>query len=115
MPVAKTDRAKTKPKFVARRARLVVSYKGDEFHGFALNPGVQTVASTLEGALAQIMQVPVKLTPAGRTDTGVHARGQVVSADLPRSHESRCARSAIEFDVRSVGGGTAGDLGGARL
>lgn len=69
--------------FVARRARLVISYKGDEFHGYALNPGVQTVASTLEGALAQIMQVPVRLTAAGRTDAGVHARGQVVSADLP--------------------------------
>lgn len=69
--------------FVARRARLVISYKGDEFHGFALNPGVQTVASTLEGALGQIMQVPIRLTVAGRTDAGVHARGQVVSADLP--------------------------------
>lgn len=72
-----------KPKFVTRRARLLISYKGDDFHGFALNPGVQTVASSLEGALAQIMQVPVKLTPAGRTDAGVHAYGQVVSADLP--------------------------------
>lgn len=83
MPVVKPDRIPATREFVARRARLVIAYKGDEFHGFALNPGVQTVASTLEGALAQIMQVPVKLTPAGRTDTGVHARGQVVSADLP--------------------------------
>lgn len=83
MPVVKPERTSAKREYTTRRARLVVAYKGDEFHGFALNPGVQTVASTLEGALAQIMQVPVKLTPAGRTDTGVHARGQVVSTDLP--------------------------------
>ena len=83
MPVPKPERVPATREFVARRARLVISYKGDEFHGFALNPGVQTVASTLEGALAQIMQVPVRLTAAGRTDAGVHARGQVVSADLP--------------------------------
>lgn len=83
MPVAEPEQTTPRRDFVSRRARLVISYKGDEFHGFALNPGVQTVASTLEGALAQIMQVPVKLTAAGRTDAGVHARGQVVSTDLP--------------------------------
>ncbi|MHB1091093.1 MAG: tRNA pseudouridine synthase A, partial [Ilumatobacteraceae bacterium] len=81
--MAKPERTSPTRDFIVRRARLVISYKGDEFHGFALNPGVQTVASTLEGALAQIMQVPVKLTAAGRTDAGVHARGQVVSVDLP--------------------------------
>lgn len=81
--MAKPERIPATREFVARRVRLLISYMGDAFHGFALNPGVQTVASTLEGALAQIMQVPIKLTPAGRTDAGVHARGQVVSADLP--------------------------------
>ncbi len=116
--MVKTDRAKARPEFVSRRARLVVSYKGDEFHGFALNPGVQTVASTLEGALAQIMQVQVKITPAGRTDSGVHARGQVVSADIPertnlevlmRQLNSMCGPSVVvrqatwaaeDFDAR---------------
>ena len=53
----KPDRVLATREFVSRRARLTIAYKGDEFHGFALNPGVQTVASTLEGALAQIMQV----------------------------------------------------------
>lgn len=81
--MGKPERTVPTHEFVTRRAKFVLSYKGDEFHGFALNPGVQTVAATLEGALAQIMQVPVKLTAAGRTDAGVHARGQVVSVDLP--------------------------------
>ncbi len=109
MPVVKPDRIPATREFVTRRARLVIAYKGDEFHGFALNPGVQTVASTLEGALAQIMQVPVKLTPAGRTDTGVHSRGQVVSADLPertnlevliRQLNSMCGPSVVLRDAQ---------------
>jgi len=95
MPVLKPEGTPPTREFVARRARLVISYRGDEFHGFALNPGVQTVASTLEGALAQIMQVPVRLTASGRTDAGVHARGQVVSADLPE-------RTNLEVLVRQL-------------
>ena len=61
---------------------MTIAYKGDEFHGFATNPGVDTIASTIEGALAQILQEPVQVTPAGRTDAGVHAWGQVISLDL---------------------------------
>ena len=66
-----------------RRARMTIAYKGDQFHGFAINPGVDTVASSLEGALAQILQEEVRVTPAGRTDAGVHAWGQVIGVDLP--------------------------------
>ena len=65
-----------------RRARLVVAYNGESFHGFAINPGVATIAGALGGALQQIFQVPVPVVSAGRTDTGVHAKGQVVSCDL---------------------------------
>ena len=61
---------------------MTIAYKGDEFHGFATNPGVETIASTIEGALAQILQEQVQVTPAGRTDAGVHAWGQVISLDL---------------------------------
>lgn len=66
-----------------RRARMTIAYKGDQFHGFATNPGVDTVASTIEAALAQILQEEVKIIPAGRTDAGVHAWGQMIGADLP--------------------------------
>ena len=65
-----------------RRARLVIAYNGESFHGFAINPGVATIAGALGGALQQIFQVPVPVVSAGRTDTGVHAKGQVVSCDL---------------------------------
>lgn len=60
---------------------MVVAYDGGAFHGFAVQPGVPTVAGTLGGALARVVQHPVELTCAGRTDAGVHAWGQVVSFD----------------------------------
>lgn len=66
-----------------RRARLVVAYDGGAFHGFAKNRDVVTVAGTLEAALSLVSRVPVEIVGAGRTDAGVHAWGQVVSADLP--------------------------------
>lgn len=67
----------------SRRARLLVAYDGSGFHGFALNRDVPTVAGSLTEALEKITQSEVRLVAAGRTDAGVHARGQVVSVDLP--------------------------------
>jgi tRNA pseudouridine38-40 synthase len=58
-----------------------VAYDGAGFHGFAENAGVRTVAGELRAAIERVLDQPVELTCAGRTDTGVHARGQVVSFD----------------------------------
>ncbi len=63
------------------RVRLVVSYLGAGFSGFARNPGVRTVAGVLTEALEKVLRTPVRLTCAGRTDAGVHAWGQVVTFD----------------------------------
>jgi tRNA pseudouridine38-40 synthase len=65
------------------RARMTVAYDGSGFHGFAPNAGVRTVGGTLQEAIRKVTRSPVELTCAGRTDTGVHAWGQVVSFDLP--------------------------------
>jgi tRNA pseudouridine38-40 synthase len=65
------------------RVRLDLAYDGTEFHGWATQPGLRTVQGTLEAALAQILRVEAApVTCAGRTDTGVHARGQVVHLDV---------------------------------
>lgn len=65
------------------RIRLDLGYDGSGFHGWARQDGLRTVQGELEGALATALRVPrVGLTCAGRTDTGVHARGQVAHADL---------------------------------
>jgi len=67
------------------RWRLLVAYDGRGFSGFAAQPGGLTVAGSLAGALATVLRLgePPPLVCAGRTDAGVHARGQVVHVDLP--------------------------------
>jgi tRNA pseudouridine38-40 synthase len=62
-------------------ARLLLEYDGTGFSGWARQPGKRTVQATLEDALAQLLRRDVDLSVAGRTDTGVHARGQVASHD----------------------------------
>ena len=69
----------------ACRVRIDLSYDGGGFSGWARQPGQRTVQQVLEDALSQVLRAdpPVHLTVAGRTDAGVHARGQVAHADLP--------------------------------
>jgi tRNA pseudouridine38-40 synthase len=59
--------------------RLIIEYDGSGFSGWALQPGVRTVQAELERALAVLLDEPVTLTVAGRTDAGVHALAQVAS------------------------------------
>jgi tRNA pseudouridine38-40 synthase len=68
------------------RVRLTVAYDGAQFHGFAFQPEVPTVAGALMLAIQRALRVDeVELTCAGRTDSGVHARGQVVHFDVPEA------------------------------
>jgi tRNA pseudouridine38-40 synthase len=59
--------------------KLVLEYHGGRFFGWAVQRGVRTVEQTLLDALATVFGGPPSLSAAGRTDAGVHARGQVVS------------------------------------
>jgi tRNA pseudouridine38-40 synthase len=69
----------------AQRWKLLVAYDGAAFHGFAVQTEVATVAGALQRALERTARLsePLSITCAGRTDAGVHARGQVVHVDLP--------------------------------
>jgi tRNA pseudouridine38-40 synthase len=63
---------------------LTLEYDGTPFAGWAAQPGKRTVQGELERALRTVLRVEVQLTVAGRTDTGVHALGQVASYAGPR-------------------------------
>jgi tRNA pseudouridine38-40 synthase len=67
------------------RAKIDLSYDGTEFSGWAAQPGRRTVEGELARALGRVLRLdqPPRLTVAGRTDAGVHARGQAAHADLP--------------------------------
>ncbi len=65
------------------RIRIDLGYDGAGFHGWAAQPGLRTVQGELEAALATVLRLPMaSVTCAGRTDTGVHARGQVCHLDV---------------------------------
>lgn len=102
------------------RVRLDLSYDGGPFSGWALQPGLRTVQGVLEEALHLLVRRPVRVTVAGRTDAGVHARGQVVHLDLteaewrglPRGHELDPAVAMLRR-IRGALSRVLGDLTGA--
>jgi tRNA pseudouridine38-40 synthase len=78
------------------RLRLDFGYDGSAFLGWARQPGLRTVQGVFEPALATVLRLatPPSVIIAGRTDAGVHARGQVAHVDVPSSvimHESSIA------------------------
>jgi tRNA pseudouridine38-40 synthase len=79
------------------RIRMDLAYDGTDFHGWATQPGLRTVQGTLEAALATLLRLPeVSVVCAGRTDAGVHARGQVIHLDADDDAlESAAGRSDL--------------------
>ena len=77
------------------RLRIDLAYDGGDFHGWARQAGLRTVQGDLETALETALRLPeVAVTCAGRTDTGVHARGQVAHVDVePEVVEAAAGRS----------------------
>lgn len=78
----------------AMRLRIDLSYDGGAFHGWARQPGLRTVQGVLEDTLAMLLRLPAGDTPrvtvAGRTDTGVHALGQVCHVDIAQEILDSC-------------------------
>ena len=63
------------------RYKAVVMYDGTMFHGFQVQEELRTVQKEIEAVLKVVTKKETKIYPAGRTDTGVHAKGQVFHFD----------------------------------
>lgn len=77
------------------RYRLTVEYDGGAYNGFQVQDGQPTVQGALERAVHAFSGETVRLAAAGRTDTGVHATGQVVSFDLERDWPAATVMNAL--------------------
>jgi tRNA pseudouridine38-40 synthase len=85
------------------RLRVTLEYDGSEFRGWAAQPGLRTVEGEVRSALDRVFPSWSQLAVAGRTDTGVHATGQVVSVEVdggpPAPRAARALNGELPEDV----------------
>lgn len=85
------------------RLKLTLEYDGTEFHGWAAQPGLRTVEGVMREAVGSVFRSFDSLAVAGRTDTGVHALGNVVSVEVeggpPSERAAEALNAALPDDV----------------
>lgn len=72
----------------------LVAYDGTDYYGFQVQPGAPTIQGTLEHALSTFTTLHGRIAAAGRTDRGVHARGQVIGLSLEWNHSLEALQRA---------------------
>ena len=87
-----------------KRIRLVVAYDGTQYHGWQIQPGAVTIEAVLNEALTQLMREPIQVIGASRTDSGVHARGNVAVFDtesqMPPDKIGMALNQSLPEDIR---------------
>lgn len=81
------------------RYKLTLEYNGGGFCGWQKQPDRPSVQTTLEAAIEKLTETPVEAVCAGRTDAGVHARGQVAHFDCPKDLPDYSIMQAINFHL----------------
>lgn len=85
------------------QVRLRLEYDGTNYSGWQVQAGQDSIQARIEEALARIFSAPVRVRGAGRTDAGVHARGQVAAARLPRHFDpaelARALNAMLPADI----------------
>jgi tRNA pseudouridine38-40 synthase len=83
--------------------KLTLEYDGSNYSGWQLQPRHDSIQGRIEAALERIFATPVRVFGSGRTDAGVHARGQVASITIPRPFDSvelhRALNSLLPADI----------------
>jgi len=82
------------------RYKLVIEYDGSPYVGWQRQNNGESVQGTLEAAAAKLCGTPTRINGAGRTDTGVHAMGQVAHVDFAREWPADTVRDAINAHLR---------------
>jgi tRNA pseudouridine38-40 synthase len=95
------------------RVRLLIEYDGTDYAGWQIQKGQRTIQGEIEAALNTVLQSAMRITGAGRTDTGVHARGQVAHLDINEQIElnklQRALNGVLSKDIRIKSISTASD------
>ncbi len=102
-----------------RRLALVVEYDGTKYSGFQFQVNAPTIQGDIEGALAKLTGERIRIAGAGRTDAGVHAKGQVVSFDTSSNLAAGTIVEALNSYLRpdvavKAGAEVAGDFDARR-
>jgi tRNA pseudouridine38-40 synthase len=82
------------------RYRLLIEYDGRPYHGFQAQAGLASVQGAIERAVLGFCGQTLRLIAAGRTDTGVHATGQVIHIDLQADWKPEVVRDALNAHLR---------------
>jgi tRNA pseudouridine38-40 synthase len=86
-----------------RKLALILEYDGTRYHGFQFQPDAPTIQGDIEHAVAKLTGERIRVVGAGRTDAGVHARGQVVSfssfSTLPPETFLRALNAYVRPDI----------------
>lgn len=91
---------------MVRNIKLKIAYDGTYYHGWQTQLNKSTVQETVEGAIRVVMKQKVNLTGSGRTDSGVHAAGQVANfiadTNIPEEKIKIALNSILPLDIRVI-------------